>query len=187
MDLKNNKTIKWSTQVSAPEILHSLPDAIFTTDRQMRINYFNLAASEIVKLSPQEAIGMYCKDVLKSDICETECLVKRALDSNQNIFNVETVITNADGEKISVMVNASLLADPSGEIVGYMYVFRDIMLIKKMMSDLESSLNNLEQELQERTAELMSANQQLKQEIENRKQAEEALRKALETNLNRIR
>ncbi|MBW2647429.1 MAG: hypothetical protein JRE23_14895, partial [Deltaproteobacteria bacterium] len=145
---------------------------------------------------------MYCKDVLKSDICETECLVKRALDTNQNIFNVETVITNADGEKISVLVNASLLAGPSGEIVGYMYVFRDIMFIKKMMSDLESSLNNLaetnkqlkreiverrrveealqkardnlEQKVQERTAELMSANQQLKQEIENRKQAEEA-------------
>ena len=165
--MRNNKTIKWSSDVSAPEILHSMPDAVFTTDRQMRINYFNLVASEITGFSPQEALGMYCKDILKSDICETECLIKKALDTHENIFNVETVISTASRKKISILISASLLTDSSGEIVGYLCVFRNIMVLKKMMSDLENSRN-----------ELAEINEQLKREIEERKRAEEALRES---------
>lgn len=143
MNSESKKTIKWSSELSPFEILHSLPDAVFTTDRQMRINYFNLAAVDITGFSPREALGMYCKDVLKSDTCETECHIKRALDSNQNIFNIESVITTVTGEQITVLMSASLLSDSSGDVVGYMHVFRDISPIKKIMSDLEISSNNL--------------------------------------------
>ena len=143
MNLRSNKTIKWSSEVDPYEILHSLPDAVFTTDHQMRINYFNLAASTITGFKPQEALGMYCKDVLKSDTCETECPIKRALDSNENIFNIESVITTVTGEQITILISASLLSDSSGYVVGYMHVFRDISPIKKIMSDLKISINNL--------------------------------------------
>ena len=115
--------------------------------------------------SPQEALGMYCKDVLKSNICETECLIKKALDTHQNIFNIETAITTAGREKISILINASLLTDSSGEVVGYLCVFRNIMELKKMMSDLENSRNQL-----------FEINKQLTQEIEERKRVEEQLR-----------
>ena len=165
MTLKNNKTIKWSSDVSASAILHSMPDAVFTTDRQMRINYFNQVASEMTGFSPKEALGMYCKDVLKSGICETECLIKKALDTQQNIFNVETVITTATEEKISILISASLLTDSSGDVVGYLCVFRNIMVLKKMMSDLEISRNKL-----------VEINKQLTREIEERRQVEEQLR-----------
>ncbi|MEW6291370.1 MAG: hybrid sensor histidine kinase/response regulator [Thermodesulfobacteriota bacterium] len=154
--------IKWPLQVSAYEILHSLPDAVVTTDRQMRVNYFNLAAARLTGFRPVEALGMYCKDVLKSDICETECLVKRALDSRRNVFNVETTITTALRDRTNILVNASLLTDYTGNIVGYMCVFRDIMQLKKMMVDLEKSRDDLER-----------ANEQLWKEIEERKRAEE--------------
>lgn len=163
MSSKSDKTIKWSSEVSAYEILHSLPDAVFTTDRQMRINYFNLAASTITGFRPQEALGMYCKDVLKSDICETECPIKRALDSNQNIFNIETVITTACRERIVILISASLLTS-SEEVVGYMHVFRDISPLKKIMSDLENSHNKLADrnaELDKALRELRSTQEQL--------------------------
>ena len=165
--MKDNKTIKWSSDLSASEILHSMPDAVFTTDRQMRINYFNLVASEMTGFSPQEALGMYCKDVLKSNICETECLIKKALDTHQNIFNVETVLTTAGREKISILISASLLTDSSGEVVGYLCVFRNIMVLKKMMSDLEISSDKL-----------VEINRQLTREIEVRSRAEEQLRQS---------
>ncbi|MEW6291299.1 MAG: ATP-binding protein [Thermodesulfobacteriota bacterium] len=157
-----DNVIKWPLQVSAFEILHSLPDAVVTTDRQMRVNYFNLAAARLTGFRPVEALGMYCKDVLKSDICETECLVKRALDSRRNVFNVETAITTALRDRTNILVNASLLTDYTGDIVGYMCVFRDIMQLKKMMVDLEKSRDDLER-----------ANELLWKEIEERKRAEE--------------
>jgi len=160
--LNNTGIVKWPLEVSAYEILHSLPDAVVTTDRQMRVNYFNLAAARLTGFRPKEALGMYCKDILKSDICETECLVKRALDSRQNVFNVETTITTVIHERTNILINASLLTDSSGEVVGYMYVFRDIMQLKKMMVDLKKSRDDLER-----------ANEQLRKEIEERKRAEE--------------
>jgi len=154
--------VKWPLQVSAYEILHSLPDAVVTTDRQMRVNYFNLAAAKLTGFRQFEAVGMYCKDVLKSDICETECLVKKALDSRQNVFNVETTITTVNRERINILINASLLTDYTGDIVGYMYVFRDIMQLKMMMIDLEKSRDDLKR-----------ANELLRKEIIERKRAEE--------------
>ncbi len=146
MNLTNNMKIKWSTgssEISAFDILHSLPDAVFTTDRQMRINYFNLAASELTGFSPQEAVGMYCKDVLKVDLCETQCPIKKALDANQNIFNVETTISTDSGNIFTILISASLLMDSSGEVVGCMHIFRDISPLKKVVFDLEISRNNL--------------------------------------------
>jgi PAS domain S-box-containing protein len=131
----------------------------------MRINYFNQVASEMTGFRPREALGMYCKDVLKTSICETECLIKKALDTHQNIFNVETAIMTAGGEKNSILINASILTDSAGDVVGYLCVFRNIMVLKKMMSDLEVSRNKL--------AEI---NKQLAEEIEERKQVEEQLR-----------
>jgi two-component system cell cycle sensor histidine kinase/response regulator CckA len=156
--LENDLIPEPSSEVSAREILHSLPDAVITTDRQMRINYFNLAASKLTGFRPREALGMFCKDVLKSDMCETECLIKKALDLNQNIFSFETVITTADGGKLPILTNASLLTTLSGKVVGYMQVFRDITSIKKITSDLRTS----RRELIEKNAALARALKELK-------------------------
>lgn len=162
-----------SNDISASVILHSLPDAVFLTDSQMRIVYFNLAAEKITEFRAFEAHGMYCKDVLKSGICETECIVKRALDSNKNIFNIETTITTATGKIIPALVSASLIKDQQNRVVGYLYSFRDISLLKKIMADLENSKT----ELAERNIELNMAFKelQLKQEQLLQAQKMEAL------------
>jgi len=133
----------WTRDISASTILHSLPDAVFITDPQMRIFYFNLAAEKITGFKSREAIGMYCKDVLKSGICETECVVKQALDTDKNIFNIETTIVNATGQTIPALVSASLIKDMTGKIFGYLYSFRDISFLKKIMSELEISRADL--------------------------------------------
>jgi two-component system cell cycle sensor histidine kinase/response regulator CckA len=144
--------------ISASVVLHSLPDAVFITDPQMRIIYFNLAAEKITGFRSHEACVMYCKDVLKSGICETECSVKRALDSDQNIFNIETTITTAIGQTIPALVSASLIKDSTGKLVGYLYLFRDISFLKKVMTDLEIS----RAKIAERNVELDRALSELK-------------------------
>src|SRR4030043_185092 len=148
----------WTRDISASTILHSLPDAVFITDPQMRIFYFNLAAEKITGFKSREAIGMYCKDVLKSGICETECVVKQALDTDKNIFNIETTIVNATGQTIPALLSASLIKDATGKIFGYLYSFRDISLLKSVMSDLETS----RAELTERNIELDRTLEELK-------------------------
>ncbi|MEW6068697.1 MAG: diguanylate cyclase [Nitrospirota bacterium] len=127
----------WPLNLDASITLHSLPDAVFFTDPQMRIVYFNLGAEKITGFKEHEACGMYCKDVLKSGLCSTDCVVKRALDSDQNIFNIETTITTVTGQIIPALVSASLLKDSTGKIVGYLYSFRDITLLKKTREEIQ--------------------------------------------------
>lgn len=158
LDTDIRKLTGWPKELGATDILFSLPDAIFLTDSQMRIVFFNLAAEKITEFRSFEAQGMYCKDVLKSGICETECVVKRALDADQNIFNIETTITTANGKTIPALVSASLIKNKDGRIIGYLYSFRDISLLKKIMSDLEIS----RMELTERNIELDKALKELK-------------------------
>lgn len=135
---------RWPQEISASVILHSLPNAVFFTDPQMRILYFNLEAERTTGFKACEACGMYCKDVLKSGICETECIVKRALDADQNIFNTETTIRTATGNTIPVLVSASLVKNTAGKVVGYLYSFRDISSLKKVEFALRESEGKLD-------------------------------------------
>ncbi len=137
--MKTNNLIEFPVGVSASAILYSLPNAVFFTDTQMRIVYFNAEAEKITEFRAHEACGMYCKDVMKTEICETDCIVKKALDERQNIFETETLIKNANGNIVPVIISASLIRNTEGKIAGYLYSFRDITSLKKVEIALRES------------------------------------------------
>lgn len=156
----------WPWAVSPITLVSSIPDAVVATDSQMRITYISPAAEEITGFKWREARGMYCSDVLKSDLCDTRCAVKQALDTGVNVFNLETVITTADCRRVPILISAGLLQDQSGNVVGHIYIFRDISQIKKMMEDLERSRRELEEKnkaLAEALKELQDTQRQLLQ------------------------
>ncbi len=124
-------------EVAPEEILAAIPNAVFATDKDMRIIYFNKIAEQITGFKKQEAIGMFCRDVIKSDLCEYECLIKRVLDSGKSIFHVKTKIVTLEGERIPVLVNTSLLHNKAGKIVGYLVIFQDISDIQRTMEELQ--------------------------------------------------
>ncbi len=155
---------EWPLVISPLELLGSIPDAVLATDSQMRINYFSPTAEEITGYKRHEAVGMYCRDVLKSDMCEDRCAVKLALDTDKNVFNIETHITTARNKRIPILISASLLRDRSGNIIGHIYVFRDISELKKIMSELEQSRDELvkrNKKLDEALRELKNTQEQL--------------------------
>lgn len=129
--MKTNNLIEFPVGVSSSAILYSLPNAVFFTDTQMRIVYFNAEAEKITEFRASEACGMYCKDVMKTEMCETDCIVKRALDERHNIFETETYIKNANGNIVPVIISASIITNTEGKIAGYLYSFRDITTLKK--------------------------------------------------------
>ncbi len=135
----------WPWAVSPLTLVNSIPDPVIATDSQMRITYISPATEEITGFKWQEARGMYCSDVLKSGLCDTRCAVKQALDTGINIFNMETFITTADNRRVPVLISAGLLQDQSDNVVGHIYIFRDISQIRKMMEDLKFSRNQLEE------------------------------------------
>lgn len=126
----------YQKEESFVEILHRIPDGLFTTDQEWRITYFNPAAEKITGFSAYDAVGMYCKDVFKNSICESDCALKRAVEEGNDIHNREYTITNIDGEKVPIICSTSAFTDSTGRITGGLEIFKDISEIKKLQEQV---------------------------------------------------
>ncbi len=126
----------YQKEESFVEILNRIPDGLFTTDREWRITYFNPAAEKITGFSAFDAVGMYCKDVFKNTICESDCALKRAVAQGQDIHNREYVITNIQGEKVPIMCSTSVFRDKEGRITGGIEIFKDMSEFKRLQEEV---------------------------------------------------
>ena len=64
-------------------ILDSINEGVVTVDLDWRITAFNKAAERIIGVSRELAIGKPCSDVFRTDICETNCALRRTTTSGQ--------------------------------------------------------------------------------------------------------
>jgi PAS domain S-box-containing protein len=119
------------------EVLSRIPDGLFTTDSELRITYFNPAAEKITGYPATKVVGMYCKDVFRKKICETDCPLKNAYAGGGEIHNREYVITNDEGRKIPIICSTSVFRDESGKIVGGLQIFKDITEIHRMQEKIK--------------------------------------------------
>ena len=62
-------------------IIESVADGVFTVDVNRVITYFNRAAEQITGFNRSEAIGRYCWEVFKADICDQCCPIQQTLES----------------------------------------------------------------------------------------------------------
>jgi len=126
----------YQKEESFVEILNRIPDGLFTTDEEWRITFFNPAAEKITGFSAYDAVGMYCKDVFKNSICETDCALKRAVADGSDIHNREYEITNIDGKKVPIICSTSAFQDSAGKITGGIEIFKDITELKKLQEEI---------------------------------------------------
>ncbi|MBF0430006.1 MAG: sigma 54-interacting transcriptional regulator [Fibrobacteria bacterium] len=106
-------------------ILDSIAEGVFTVDRDFTINYFNRRAEFITGISREKAIGCKCYDVFRVNICNTNCALKNAIkdDAKYAVNNVD--IINSKGKKVPISINASVLKDDNGNILGGVETFLD--------------------------------------------------------------
>ena len=60
-------------------ILESISDGVFTVDHEWRITSFNRAAETITGVPRQKALGKHCWEVFRSNMCETDCALRRTM------------------------------------------------------------------------------------------------------------
>ena len=126
----------YQKEESFVEILNRIPDGLFTTDHEWRITYFNPAAEKITGFSAYDAVGMYCKDVFKNSICESDCALKHAIAEGRDIHNREYEITSIDGQKIPIICSTSAFRDAAGRIAGGLEIFKDISELKRLQEEI---------------------------------------------------
>ena len=113
-------------------ILDSIADGVFTVDENMKITSFNSAAEKIVGIKKDEAIGQFCFEVLRANICEKSCALKCSLKTGKRTIDKRVTILKADGNEIPVSISTSILKDEKGKFVGGVESFRDLSTIEEL-------------------------------------------------------
>ena len=117
-------------------ILNSIADGVFTTDKEGKITFINKAAEEITGFSSKEAIGHYCFDVFRADICQSRCALKETLKTKKEIINLFATILKKGGQKVPISISTGVLKNERGQIIGGVETFRDLSAIEELKKEL---------------------------------------------------
>ena len=118
-------------------ILDSISEGVFTVDLDWRISSFNRAAEEITGIQRENAIGKYCRDVLRADVCETDCTLRQTMHTGKPIMNKTVHIIDASGKRRAIAISTALLKDSKGKIIGGVETFRDMSMIEALRKEIE--------------------------------------------------
>lgn len=117
-------------------ILDSIADGVFTVDRDNRITSFNRAAERITGFSREEAVGQYCFDVFRANICQSDCALRHTLQTGEEVINRSANIVAKDGRLVPISISTALLRDERGEVIGGVETFRDLSAIEVLRKEL---------------------------------------------------
>jgi sigma-54 dependent transcriptional regulator, acetoin dehydrogenase operon transcriptional activator AcoR len=113
-------------------IFDSIEEGVFTVDLEWRVTSFNRAAEKITGISRKKAIGQQCLEVFKTNACKTNCVLRRALKDNKPVFNIPVYMIRSDSKRIPIAVNATILRNHTGRIIGGVETFRDLSNLAKL-------------------------------------------------------
>jgi signal transduction histidine kinase len=150
-------------------LLDGSVDAAVVVDADLRVLYFNAPYQNYSGLRAKaiqraQARGGCCRDFFRLEICATECLARRALQTRYAVRIDEIRATRADGQELTLIVTASPFGD--GLVIEtYRDVTADARIQRKYKLLLENERRQkeiLEQTVAARTEELRRANEELK-------------------------
>ncbi len=120
-------------------ILESISDGVFTVDHHWRITSFNKAAEQITGVRRDDALGRYCWVVFRSNMCESDCALKRTMNDGKSFVSSSTTIISSEKKLIPISVSTSLLVDDEGEVLGGVEIFRDHSLVEELRRELSGA------------------------------------------------
>src|SRR5262249_23497648 len=113
------------------DLLQALPAAVYTTDAQGRITFYNQAAVEMWGCRPELGETQWCGSwrlywpdgrPMRHD----ECPMAGAVQENRAVGGGEAVAERPDGTRLPFMAYPTPLRDPSGALVGAVNMLVDI-------------------------------------------------------------
>jgi PAS domain S-box-containing protein len=112
------------------DLLEAIPAAIYTTDAEGRINFFNRAAVEMAGRTPQPGDEwcvtwkLYWPD--GSPLPHNECPMAVALRENRSVRGAEAIAERPDGKRVPFIPYPTPLRDAGGNLVGAINMLVDI-------------------------------------------------------------
>ncbi|MBN1840796.1 MAG: PAS domain S-box protein [Deltaproteobacteria bacterium] len=159
----------------AESIFQALVHPTFIVDPKYQMLAANRAVIKMTGLSEEELHGKKCYEIFHHSEAPPEgCLMKKMLASGHH----EAGEMEVEALHGTFLVSCSPVFDDTGSIQRVIHIDTDVTQRKRAEEALQKARDELEQQVKERTAELCTANLQLNAELEEHKQAEEALRES---------
>jgi PAS domain S-box-containing protein len=118
-------------------ILDSIADGVFTIDKNWHITTYNRAAEEITGIPREKAIGQICKDVLRANVCETDCALRYTMDTGNPVINKPVHIIDSEGRRKAITISTALLKDDKGRVIGGVETFRDMTIVEELRKQVQ--------------------------------------------------
>ena len=117
-------------------ILESISDGVFTIDVNKRVTSFNQAAELITGFKSSEAVGQYCFDVFRANICETKCALDETLATGRTRVNLPALIISKSGVQKPISISTGILKNENNDIIGGVETFRDLSELEALKRQL---------------------------------------------------
>jgi PAS domain S-box-containing protein len=163
------------------DLLESLPAAVYTTDAEGRITFFNQAAADMAGRVPRLGEDLWCVTwkLYKPDgtpLPHDECPMAIALKENRAVRGEEAVAERPDGTRVPFIPYPTPLRDVDGNLVGAINMLVDVserkqaeyqqrMLLDELNHRVKNNLQMLHSLL--RTAQRESDNDEAKSVLED--------------------
>ena len=150
-------------------ILNAVGDGVYGLDLDGNVTFVNPAAAAMIDWQVEELIGKSMHAVLHhshpdgAPYAREDCPIYAAFQDGSVHRVTHEVFWRKDGMSFPVEYISTPLHDETGLIIGAVVTFRDITQRKWAETILHQANEELERNVQERTAELYQANQQLQE------------------------
>ena len=132
------------------ELLEALPAAVYTTDAEGRVTFYNQAAVELAGEAPDTSkpgsgawgrLRLYRPD--GAPLANDQSPMAVALRENRSVTGVEALAERADGTRIPFIAYPTPLRDEAGELVGAVNMLVDISERKQSEANQRMLLDEL--------------------------------------------
>jgi diguanylate cyclase (GGDEF)-like protein/PAS domain S-box-containing protein len=112
-------------------LLDNIYDGVYFVDVNREIVYWNKSAEKLTGYRSSEIVGRYCWDNILMHVnnegislCKGFCPLVRAM-AEQRMLEQEVFLRHKDGHRVPVLVRASPVRDPNGQVIGAVEIFSD--------------------------------------------------------------
>jgi PAS domain S-box-containing protein len=128
--------------ITETDLLEALPVAIYTTDAEGRITFYNRSAAELWGHHPKVGTSQWCGSwrLYWPDgrpLPHNECPMAIALKEGREVRGVEAIVERPDGTRVRFRPYPTPLRDPSGRLVGAINLLMDVT--EQHDADMESA------------------------------------------------
>ncbi|NVM23481.1 MAG: PAS domain S-box protein [Desulfobacterales bacterium] len=158
------------------ELTEITTDWVWEVDAQGVYTYVSPKIKDLLGYEVSEVLGKTPFDLMPNE--ETERIRKFF---NENVINeepfydLENVNRHKDGHLVALETSGIPIFDEKGQLKGYRGIDRNITKRKQAEEALKKAHDELERQVEERTADLVKAIEQLTREVKERKVVEEKL------------